>query len=167
MKKTLSIIVGVTIFLGLLFAFSTPVNNSNLQVKGTQEKKQNILSADQFSYDFKEISMKKGNVSHSYTIKNPTDKPIVLTKLVTSCMCTKATLVIGDKKYGPFGMPGHGGSISDFTATLAPGQEATIAAVFDPAAHGSAGIGKIERSIYLESSSSAVLEVSFTATVKP
>ncbi|KKT83316.1 MAG: hypothetical protein UW81_C0021G0020, partial [Candidatus Giovannonibacteria bacterium GW2011_GWC2_44_9] len=39
--------------------------------------------------------------------------------------------------------------------------------VFDPAAHGPAGVGRIERAVYLENSASEALQLKFSATVTP
>ena len=81
-------------------------------------------------------------------------------------MCTQATLDLNGQKFGPYGMPGHG-VVPTFNATLPAQGEAVITAVFDPAAHGPAGIGKIARTIILETSDGASLEVGFSAFVTP
>lgn len=132
------------------------------------------ISANEMKYDFGNISMKDGNVSHKFVIKNTASEPVSLNKLYTSCMCTSASLLVGDpstgsgqvKKIGPFGMPGHG-SFPSFKETLEPGAEMEIEATFDPNAHGPAGIGRIERVVYLESNGQTVLELGIAAFVKP
>lgn len=124
------------------------------------------LAAEINQYDFGEISMARGDVSYEYKIKNSGAEPLVITKIYTSCMCTVAELRKEDSKIGPFGMPGHGGS-SRINETLNPGEEAVIKAVFDPAAHGPAGVGFVERIIYIEHKEGKILELHFTATVIP
>ncbi|MEK7193406.1 MAG: DUF1573 domain-containing protein [Patescibacteria group bacterium] len=124
------------------------------------------LSAPETVFDFGTISMARGVVSHAYSIKNNGTELVALSKLYTSCMCTKASLSFGGKKIGPFGMPGHG-FVPGFSEVLNPGEEAVIDVAFDPAAHGPAGIGKIERSVILENNGATPLEVKFTATVTP
>ncbi len=81
-------------------------------------------------------------------------------------MCTKASLTQGDIRVGPFGMPSHGG-IVPITVEIASGAEAIVEAVFDPAAHGPAGVGPISRDVYLETSDGGKLTLSFKANVTP
>lgn len=109
------------------------------------------LSAGQEVYDFGAISMAKGPVKTTFTVENSTAEPLELSKLYTSCMCTTATLTLSGQTFGPFGMPGHG-VVPPVNQTLASGEEAAMEVVFDPAAHGPAGVGTIERTITLETS---------------
>ena len=124
------------------------------------------LSAEEISFDFGSISMANGKVSHAFKIKNESSEPAVISKVYTSCMCTEATLMHGDKKMGPFGMPGHGGTpkIND---ALNPGEEVSIEAVFDPAAHGPAGVGLADRIVFVEDGTGKQLQLRFTAIVTP
>lgn len=81
-------------------------------------------------------------------------------------MCTTAVLVIDDKRSGPYGMPGHG-FIPKINETMNVGEEATVEVIFDPAAHGPAGVGRIERKITIENNAGQSLELEFTALVTP
>jgi len=118
-------------------------------------------------FDFNTISMKDGDVSHIFEIKNDGTEPINIKKVYTSCMCTTALVTNGSgKQYGKFGMPGH--SLPSRTnIEIEPGGSATVEAIFDPKAHGPSGIGLAQRSVYLETDStkSPKLELSFQATV--
>ena len=116
-------------------------------------------------FDFGTISMSKGDVEHIFKIKNTGASPVNLEKLYTSCMCTIAYLKIGEYDRGPFGMPGHS-LVPKVNKELSPGQEAEIKVVFDPAAHGPSGIGRIERTVYLENSGGTA-EFNFKAEVTP
>ncbi len=118
------------------------------------------------SNDFGPISMKNGVVTKDFVITNPLDSTLKLTKLYTSCMCTKATFVLGDTTVGTFGMPGHG-VVPPLNVTLEPKQQATIKVAFDPAAHGPSGIGRIERVVTVEDETGVVLELPISATVTP
>ena len=119
------------------------------------------------SYDFGTISMKAGNVSTTYRIKNEGAEPLALDKIYTSCMCTTATLVTANgRKQGPFGMPGHG-PLKPATGQLAPGEMALLEVVFDPAAHGPSGVGRIERVITVETKGARPLELWMVAMVRP
>lgn len=135
------------------------------QLKTAQEIS-GVLVAQEQAFDFGTVSMEKGSVTHRYTIKNASDKNVELETISTSCMCTTATLIKGERKIGPFGMPGHGFS-PRIRESLAPGEEAAIEAVFDPAAHGPAGVGKIEREIRIEGSSGETLDLQLSALVTP
>ena len=124
------------------------------------------LTALEESYDFGTVSMAKGEVSHEFKIKNNSAEPITVTKVYTSCMCTKASIVAASGKAGPFGMAGHG-YIPSINVVVAPGEEAAIIAIFDPAAHGPAGVGPVAREITVEEKGVAPLTLGFRATVAP
>ncbi len=40
------------------------------------------------SYDFGEIKEADGNVSHTFTVKNTGNEPLVITRVIASCGCT-------------------------------------------------------------------------------
>jgi hypothetical protein len=124
------------------------------------------LKAIETSFDFGQISMAAGKVSHSFKVKNSSSQPVKIGKLYTSCMCTEASFVKGNLRKGPFGMPGHG-FIPKLNETIAPGEEITLEVIFDPAAHGPAGLGRVERRIYLEQEGGQPLELSIKALVAP
>lgn len=124
-----------------------------------------LVSPDPF-YEFGKISMEAGNVSHRFTIENTGGTPITITKLYTSCMCTTATLITLAGKKGPFGMIGHA-AIPTIAETLAPEGRVQVEIVFDPKAHGPAGVGRIERVITVENDAGKPLELGFVAMVRP
>lgn len=124
------------------------------------------LSSPQPFFDFGDISMAAGKVAHRFSISNTGAAPITINRMYTSCMCTEATLITLGGKKGPFGMPGHGTFPSLFE-TLSPGGSAQVEVVFDPAAHGPAGVGPTERVVTIRSYESLPLELRFTAMVKP
>ncbi len=117
-------------------------------------------------FDFGNISMAAGNVSHRYWIKNAGAAPLTITNLSTSCMCTVATLITPAGKKGPFGMTGHG-LTTRVAEVLAPGETAQVEVVFDPAAHGPAGIGRTERIVTIGNDAGPPLELRFSALVTP
>lgn len=138
----------------------------NAGYTATQNTGPAVMSAAETSYDFGDISMAAGKASHRFTFTNSAGSPVEIKKIYTSCMCTQAMLFLGGKKFGPYGMPGHG-IVPPVNQTLAAGSDGAIDIVFDPSAHGPAGIGKIQRSITIESSSGAPLVLQFSANVKP
>lgn len=136
---------------------------------------QSALSAEETLYDFRQISMKDGVVSRSFQIKNDGEAPVKIEKIYTSCMCTAAWFVNPDgTKIGPFGMPGHGGNTAmpghgsgQAGALVNPGESREIYVEYDPNAHGPAGVGAIDRLVYLEDDSGKTLELEIKAVVTP
>ena len=139
-------------------------NNSAATIDSPAEE--GALVAENVNYDFGKISMAAGDVKREFKIKNAGGSPVAIQNIYTSCMCTSATLKTDGKKFGPYGMPGHGFApkIGEF---LSPGKEAIIEVVFDPAAHGPAGVGPIQRSVIIENDAGKPVELTFSAIVTP
>ena len=117
-------------------------------------------------YDFGSVSMLRGNVEHEFAITNTTDTNLIITKAETSCMCTRMVLRLPNgKEIGPFGMPGHGFSPS-VNAVIPPGEKLIVRTIFDPAAHGPAGVGRIERAVTLDTNKGRIV-MQFRAQVIP
>ncbi|KKQ27242.1 MAG: hypothetical protein US42_C0012G0013 [Candidatus Magasanikbacteria bacterium GW2011_GWC2_37_14] len=161
-RSTLWVVV-ITILLTVLIIFGISKAEKNNQTSGNTKPSQ--LQTAENSYDFGSISMANGKVKKTFTFKNNTSEAIVAKKLYTSCMCTQATLTKNDKTFGPFGMPAHG-FIPEINENIEPGQEAQIEVVFDPAAHGPAGVGPIERQATLDTSDGQLV-FKFKAQVTP
>ena len=82
-------------------------------------------------------------------------------------MCTKAYFVrLNESKKGPFGMPGMG-FVPKLNETIKAGQSAYIEAVYDPNAHGPAGVGMVDRFVYLEDENGNKLQFEIKANVTP
>jgi hypothetical protein len=157
------IVVGAVIFAGIVWiarpdgkdAGATVLQNSN-----------GVLDAKEQSFDFGAISMAAGKVTHRFAVKNTGADPVNISKMYTSCMCTTSVLQKGDKKFGPYGMPGHG-FVPKMNAIVDPGEEVSVDVTFDPAAHGPAGVGKIDRVVILENNAGENVELQISANVKP
>lgn len=154
-------VVPAAIILGLFYLVQ-----SSKEFQGGGGPASEITPVAEKSFNFGSVSMAEGIVRHTFKIKNNGNEEILVKKIYTSCMCTNVTLQTKTEKLGPFGMPGHGFSPS-IDLIFAPGEEAQIEASFDPAAHGPAGIGRIERAIFVESKDHAPLELTISALVKP
>lgn len=159
------IIIGTIITFALLFGglffMSRPEPKVAVNPQATGQ-----LTAGESFYDFGSVSMAKGLVSRKFTLTNSGSTPATITKMFTSCMCTKAKLTLGDKTWGPIGMPGHT-AIPNLAVQIDPGQTAEVEVVFDPAAHGPAGVGKIERTVTAELNGQPPLNFNFSANVTP
>ena len=156
-------VIGITAALTALIIFGVSKAEKSNQSSGSSKPSQ--LQTTESSYDFGTISMANGKVKKMFTFKNSTSAAIVAKKLYTSCMCTKTTLIKNGETFGPFGMPAHG-YIPEINKNIEPGQEAQIEVVFDPAAHGPAGVGPIERQATLETSDGQLV-FKFKAQVTP
>lgn len=152
-----AVILGGIIWLGNL--------QKNQNAGGNSAAAGGELVAQEISFDFGAISMAAGDVRHAFKIKNAGAGPAAINKIYTSCMCTAALLKTASGEWGPFGMPGHGFT-PKLNIKLAPGEETELEAVFDPAAHGPAGVGPIERVIYLDTAS-GMMELKIKAVVTP
>lgn len=78
-------------------------------------KKDAKISFDQPTYDFGQISLKKGKVSHEFTFTNAGEKNLVITNARADCGCTRP-------EYSE--------------APVAPGKTGTVKVTFAPAAKG-------------------------------
>ncbi len=135
------------------------INNSN--------KSNSLLSASEAFYDFGKISMKNGDVTAEFIINNPTDKDITVKTILTSCMCTSAFITKSDGGLnGPFKMAGMG-YVPPANEIIKAGENRIIKTVFDPNAHGPAGIGNINRFITLTDDSGGTLQFEIKALVTP
>jgi hypothetical protein len=124
------------------------------------------LKSTPSSYNLGEVPRTGGIISKEFAIKNTTDKTLKLYKITTSCMCTKAKVVLGDKETNYFGLEHQGDQNAPVNLEIAPEQEAKVVFQFDPDAHGSQGVGAFDRSIELIfSDPQTVKELKFNGTV--
>ncbi len=157
-----SVVAVMLLAVGALVALSPPsAQSQNAAVSNS------VLAALETSYDFGTVSMAKGKVTKLFKVDNSTLAPITVRKLYTSCMCTTASLVQGERRVGPFGMEGHGGPIPTINEELAAGETAQVEVTFDPAAHGPAGVGPITRNVFVETTDGKKLVFEIKARVTP
>lgn len=164
-KFAIGIITFVVLFIGAVW-LAQPQEGGARDTDASSSGPSFVTTVGPSDHKFGTISMAAGRVSKTFEITNSTTTPITITRMYTSCMCTRATLAAGGKQFGPMGMPGHG-SIPPIGYVLAPGEKASVEVVFDPAAHGPSGVGPISRLVRLETSAGAPLELTFDAFVRP
>ncbi|MEK7464727.1 MAG: DUF1573 domain-containing protein [Patescibacteria group bacterium] len=124
------------------------------------------LTTPETLYDFGTISMKNGLVNHVFKVTNSSDKDIYIKKISTSCMCTSAYVVSAKGAKGPFGMEGMG-YLPPANETIRAGESLDVKVVYDPNAHGPAGVGFIDRLVYLADASGKTLQLEIKAVVTP
>ena len=157
-------VITFLIFFGLVW-IASPKSSNQSSLAAVAEFSQNPLVSENLKFDFGMISMANGKVKNVFILKNTSNDSITISKVFSSCMCTNAILSVGGVRRGPFGMPGHG-FVPGVNENVGPGGEAQVEIVFDPAAHGPAGVGPIERTVYVETSK-GVIELEIAALVKP
>lgn len=162
-KTIIAVVIGILILGGIIW-IARPKGQSNNVISVSSNGSLTVEEAN--NYDFGSISMAAGKVKHQFKIKNASSEAVTIGKMYTSCMCTTASLLIRGKKFGPVGMPGHG-IIPSLRQTINPNEEAIVEVVFDPAAHGPAGVGRIQRTVTLENNSGKLVELQITAIVTP
>ncbi len=167
--KTILVVLAVVFVFAGLFAWGYAGKGGTAASvqNAAQSNEKRLLTASEPFYDFGTISMKNGDVSYDFKVTNLTDKDITVSTLVTSCMCTTALIVEADgSTKGPFSMLGMG-YVPPADETIKEGESRTIRVVYDPNAHGPAGVGRIDRFAILTDSSGAVLQLEIKATVTP
>ena len=167
--KTIIITLIVVAVIGYLLVLSYQKSSSSAaSVQGvSQTGAQSALAASSTFYDFGTISMKNGNVTKDFTFTNPGNSDVSIKGVETSCMCTSALLVEADgSTKGPFGMAGMGGMTST-DDTVKAGESRTLRVVYDPNAHGPAGVGDIDRFITVNDASGGTLRFEIKAVVTP
>lgn len=163
MKNILIYVIAVIAIISGVVWFARPSQDSNLDPTAAVVS---TLSTAENKYDFGTISMANGNVNKTFTLTNSSSDPVLIEKIYTSCMCTSASLILNGQKFGPFGMPGHS-LVPKVNKTLGADEGAEIEVVFDPKAHGPAGVGPIERVIFVEEKGRQPLELNIKAMVTP
>ena len=167
-KSIISVVL--LVFVGLFIWGYAGKGGTTASVQGTSESNsvsKSALTAAETLYDFGTISMKNGNVTKEFTVTNPTSQDITISTVLTSCMCTTAFIVKPDGSVkGPFGMPGMG-YVPPANETIKAGESRIIRVVYDPNAHGPAGVGRIDRFVTLTDSSNGTLELEIKALVTP
>lgn len=165
MKK--SIIIGTIIVLGLIGLMFWGWNNQTAESSKLENGGESSLFAPEILYDFGTISMANGKVKKVFKITNPTNRDVLISSIVTSCMCTTAYIQNADGEKGPFGMPGHGGPVAKADEVVRAGESLNIKVVYDPNAHGPAGVGLIDRFIDLTEANGGTMRFEIKATVTP
>ncbi|MEK7558917.1 MAG: DUF1573 domain-containing protein [Patescibacteria group bacterium] len=144
----------ILLFGGVFFLTKT----TTPEIKASQNAKAYV--SDPTSFDWGTIPMSKGNVVKSFTIKNTGADTLKLYNVKTSCHCTKAYITIDGADSPSFGMEG----LSSWTGEVPKGTEAKLTAVFDPAFHGPAGTGPVNRFVSVETNDPANTKLTFTLT---
>lgn len=166
MNKTIITIIIIAAGITGLMWWGKSIQKTTATLSSSGEA--SVLVASEKLYDFGTISMANGTVEGVFKITNPTLQDITLSKVETSCECTVAYVETAGGKKGPFGMPGHGGLVATRTnEVIKAGESLDIKVVYDPNAHGPAGVGSIVREVYLTDNAERTLILNIKAMVTP
>lgn len=169
-KTVINIIVVGLAFIGLfVWGYYTPKNGTTASVQSVADSlgSSSQLTVPETFYDFGTISMKNGNVTKEFAVTNPTDSDITIFTVLTSCMCTSAFIVEPDgSTKGPFKMPGMG-YVPPANELIKAGESRVIRVVYDPNAHGPAGVGQIDRFVTLTDTLGGTIQLEIKALVTP
>lgn len=166
----IGVIPTIVIFAVIILTIGNIGKNNASEAKITNvDSVDSTYKLDKTSFSFGKISQKDGNVETNFELTNTGSSDIYVKKLYTSCMCTKTQIVFSDgSKTSLNGMLGHGPD-SDLLVekSIKAGETVKVRAVFDPNAHGPAGVGFIKRNITLETNlkTDPTIQVSFDAEV--
>lgn len=163
-KKT--IIIGSIILTGLIGLMFWGRSNQTTGLSEAENSKKSSLVVSEALYDFGTISMANGKVEKVFKVTNPTDKDVTLSSVVTSCMCTTAYIENAAGEKGPFGMLGMG-YVPPTDEVIKIGKSLDIKVVYDPNAHGPAGVGLIDRFVDLTEADGKTLRLEIKAVVTP
>ncbi len=98
-----------------------------------------IISINPDSYDFEDVSQKKGTVTTIFEIKNEGKNDLIIDRLESSCGCTSASVIYRGEEGPVFSMPGHGNGtneeIGDWQVAIPPGETAQLKVYYDPNVH--------------------------------
>lgn len=143
MKKTIiTLIVTVGLLVGLAFLIS---GNENVT-----EGSGSAITLSETSYDFGQIDIFGGKVSHDFILTNEGEEDVVVTAGTTSCGCTEGSL--GGMMFGMH-------SSLRRSVIIPAGESMPMAAIYDPLAHGPNGTGKITRELMLQTNSRVTPEL--------
>lgn len=118
------------------------------------------------NYDMGDVPINGGIITKEYEVKNTSSETLKIKKITTSCMCTEAKVILGDRETRYFGMEGHGRINPSVNLEIGSGETAKVIVNFDPAAHGPQGTGPFDRVVWLSFADPAgIKELWFKGTV--
>lgn len=160
-KNIILSVIGVTL---LIIVGGTWWSSRPDTVAGATSVGDAVAQVMESTHDWGDIPINGGKVEKIFDIKNDGSGTLELFNVSTSCMCTTARLILGDRKSPEFGMHGK----SSYKMEVPSGETAQLKVVFDPAFHGPSGVGPIDRKIKVETNDLDERDLSFalTAVVK-
>lgn len=148
-KETKFIVGAALIALGVIVGLAFFVSTKGAKEKTLVTSEVQGIEATPTYYDLGDIPIKGGVVTKEYEIKNTSGKDMELIKIVTSCMCTSASVKVGDTETRFFAMEMGGDKNPLISVKLKKDEVGKVTVRFDPAAHGPEGVGPFDRIVWL------------------
>lgn len=148
------IVLTILILGGGIFVLSSSATTP-AKITASQNAKAEVPAK---TFDWGNIPYSGGNATKTFTIKNTGTGVLQLSGVKTSCTCTKAQVTIDGKGSPYFSM--H--STTSWVGEVAPGKEAKLLVIFDPAFHGPTGVGPVERLISMNTNDVQNPTIEFT-----
>lgn len=157
-----TIILGVMVATVLIIVGGGWMSGRSGSVSGVSVEDDAKAQVEELAYDWGEIPIDGGRVEKVFDIKNEGSGTLKLYNVKTSCMCTTAQLIMGERRSPEFGM--H--SRSSYKLEVSPGETAQLKVVFDPAFHGPSGVGSIDRQIMVQTNDKNRQKLNFSLTAE-
>lgn len=87
---------------------------------------------DKKKADLGDLPLEEKGVAE-FTVTNPSEEPLTISRVRTSCMCTLAEVEIDGQKSPEFNMDMHNtAEVKKWQGTIAPGSQATVRVIYIP-----------------------------------
>ncbi|MBI4281268.1 DUF1573 domain-containing protein [Candidatus Uhrbacteria bacterium] len=125
----LSILIGVVLVITIAITSQTPAPSAPIAVIPGQEP-QLVVSETSVDLGTMKVSEER---TKDITITNTGKGPLILSRVRTSCNCTLADITVNGVTTQGFNMEAHNPyALKQWTGTLAPGERATLKAIYRP-----------------------------------
>ena len=148
-KETKFIILAAVVTLGLIVGLTFFISAKGAREKTLLTTEVKGIEANPVHYELGDIPLNGGIVTKEYEIKNTTDTDMELIKIVTSCMCTTASVKAESGETRFFTMEMGGDRNPFISLKIKKGEKAKVTVRYDPAAHGPQGTGPFDRVVSL------------------
>lgn len=152
MDNKVKYVIGVAVIAGVLLV------GLNVLTSGKVRLSASVARAVQPAHNIGDVDIFGGEVVTGFTLQNEGVEDLRILSGRTDCAC-----MVGEIDGRAFGV---GGAYFDDLA-ISPGEEKTLAVIFDPLAYGHVNVGQVTRILLLETDSRTTpkVTVSFTANV--
>jgi len=125
----LSILIGVVLVITIAITSQTPTPSGSIAVTPGAEPQ---LVVSDTSVDLGRMKVSEER-SKDIILTNTGKGPLVISRLRTSCNCTLANITVNGVTTQGFNMEAHNSfALKNWTGTLAPGESATLKAIYRP-----------------------------------
>ncbi len=125
----LSVLIGVVLVITIAITSQTPTPSAPIAVTPGEEPQ---LVVSEASVDLGTMKVSEER-SKEITITNTGKGPLVISRIRTSCNCTLADITVHGVTTQGFNMEAHNSyALKQWTGTLAPGENATLKAIYRP-----------------------------------